>query len=153
MECFIWLTTDHIHEKFTFIFILLIGGQQNVLQGQRHKIQQTINKFVKAELLSSSSMGIAITDLRNGKMIASYDPNRSLIPASSMKILTCAATMKTAGKQFSFVTPVYLARKDFENGVLHGDLIIQGMGDPSFGSYWLENNLSFEQFADVYFIC
>ncbi|HQX44020.1 MAG TPA: D-alanyl-D-alanine carboxypeptidase/D-alanyl-D-alanine-endopeptidase [Saprospiraceae bacterium] len=134
-----------------FIFILLIGGQQNVLQGQRHKIQQTINKFVKAELLSSSSMGIAITDLRNGKMIASYDPNRSLIPASSMKILTCAATMKTAGKQFSFVTPVYLARKDFENGVLHGDLIIQGMGDPSFGSYWLENNLSFEQFADSVF--
>ncbi|MBK7695034.1 MAG: D-alanyl-D-alanine carboxypeptidase [Saprospiraceae bacterium] len=136
-----------------FIFILLIEVNGMSCRDRRHKIQQTINKFVKAELLSSSSMGIAITDLRNGKMIASYDPNHSLIPVSSMKILTCAATMKTAGKQFSFVTPVYLARKDFDNGVLHGDLLIQGMGDQVSALIGWKIIFLLSNLRTVYFIC
>jgi D-alanyl-D-alanine carboxypeptidase/D-alanyl-D-alanine-endopeptidase (penicillin-binding protein 4) len=136
---------------FFFILFIMVCRLEG-LHGQKHKFQQAINKFVKAEIFTNSSIGIAITDLRTGKMIASFDRDRSLIPASSMKLLTCAATMKSAGPQFSFVTPIYLASKGHENGVLHGDLLIQGMGDPSFGSYLLENNLSIENIADsIYF--
>ncbi len=53
------------------------------------------------------------------------------MPASNQKILTSAAALMTLGPDFKFVTRVF-RNGSVTDGVLQGDLIVQGQGDPTF---------------------
>jgi D-alanyl-D-alanine carboxypeptidase/D-alanyl-D-alanine-endopeptidase (penicillin-binding protein 4) len=53
----------------------------------------------------------------------------SFIPASTLKTLTTATTLEVLGPEFRFHTRVK-ATAPIEQGVINGDLIISGGGDP-----------------------
>lgn len=60
-----------------------------------------------------------------------------LMPASSLKILTLAVAVDQLGWNFRYETNV-LATGPIEQGVLQGDLIIRGTGDPTINAF--DNN-------------
>lgn len=84
--------------------------------------------------LKNGNMSFTIFDMASGELVAAHNPNMSLIPASSLKILTCAYGLKTLGKDFKFKTDLEINGPIDQNGVLQGDLIIKGYGDPTLGS-------------------
>lgn len=84
--------------------------------------------------LKNGAMSFTIFDRKTEQLIATHNPNVSLIPASSLKILTCAYGLKTLGKNFKFKTTIETTGEIDKNGVLHGDLILKGYGDPTLGS-------------------
>ena len=51
-----------------------------------------------------------------------------------MKLLTTAAALHTLGPDFRFETRLYASAFPDESGILHGDLYLQGGGDPTLGS-------------------
>ena len=53
-----------------------------------------------------------------------------MLPASNMKIVTLAAAAATLGWNYTYTTTLRAAGR-LENGVLDGDLIVVGSGDPS----------------------
>ena len=54
------------------------------------------------------------------------------MPASNMKIVTLAAAAERLGWDYHYETRL-LAAGPVEGGVLHGDLVVVGSGDPSIG--------------------
>ncbi|MEM9385706.1 MAG: D-alanyl-D-alanine carboxypeptidase/D-alanyl-D-alanine-endopeptidase [Pseudomonadota bacterium] len=50
-------------------------------------------------------------------------------PASTMKLLTTYAALDSLGPGYTWYTQVF-AEGEVQNGVLHGDLVLQGGGDP-----------------------
>jgi D-alanyl-D-alanine carboxypeptidase/D-alanyl-D-alanine-endopeptidase (penicillin-binding protein 4) len=62
-----------------------------------------------------------VTD-SHGRILAAVNCDTLLIPASSLKILTCLAALHTLGADFRFATEFYLAPGN--------SLIIKGYGDP-----------------------
>ena len=50
-------------------------------------------------------------------------------PASVMKLVTTVAALDLLGPAYTWGTPVYLSG-EVRDGTLHGDLILQGQGDP-----------------------
>ena len=67
----------------------------------------------------------------NGKAapLLSYRANASVNPASVMKLVTTYAGLELLGPAYTWPTPVYVDGS-INNGVLTGNLIIQGKGDP-----------------------
>ena len=61
--------------------------------------------------------------------LLSYRANASMNPASVMKLVTTYAGLELLGPSFTWNTPVYVDGT-VKDGVLQGDLIIQGKGDP-----------------------
>ena len=74
--------------------------------------------------------GVAVVDLATGKLLESHGGKEKLPPASVAKAVTALYALDTLGPDHRFVTRV-MARGSIENGVLKGDLILVGGGDPT----------------------
>ncbi len=64
----------------------------------------------------------------------SVNADTRLTPASTLKLLTTAAALETLGPEHRFQTNLYAQKRPDENGILKGDLYLQGGGDPTLGS-------------------
>jgi D-alanyl-D-alanine carboxypeptidase/D-alanyl-D-alanine-endopeptidase (penicillin-binding protein 4) len=74
-------------------------------------------------------------DLDDGRILLQRDPERALIPASGMKLLVTACALETLGPEFRLTTTIgYTGDFDVKTGTLNGDLIVQGVGDPTISS-------------------
>lgn len=81
-------------------------------------------------------MGVLIYDYHTGDTIDAYRENCVIPPASTMKLLTTATVMDMWGADYHFRTPITYTG-DIRDGVLYGDLYIEGRGDPTFGSRYV----------------
>ncbi|MGC1854218.1 MAG: D-alanyl-D-alanine carboxypeptidase/D-alanyl-D-alanine-endopeptidase [Candidatus Aquirickettsiella sp.] len=82
-------------------------------------------------------------DLTHPKILYAKNAQLRLIPASVTKLFIAASAIKHWGARHTFSTQVY-ARGHFVAGVLYGDLVFYGLGDPEFTNekIWsLVNNL------------
>jgi D-alanyl-D-alanine carboxypeptidase/D-alanyl-D-alanine-endopeptidase (penicillin-binding protein 4) len=69
------------------------------------------------------------------------------MPASNMKVVTMAAAAERLGWDYTFTTKV-VATGPVEGGVLRGDLVVVGGGDPSLGGRPSEGPAVLERWAD-----
>ena len=87
-------------------------------------------KFPGSEV---SRIGIYVENLSTGKIETAYNADMSFTPASVMKCITSATAQISLRPDFCFKTTVrplgYIA-----SGILHGDLLVTGSGDPTLGS-------------------
>ncbi len=76
-----------------------------------------------------TTVGYLLIDLETGQVLAELNPDLPLIPASTAKLATAVAALDVLGPEHRFSTEL-LARGALTGGVLHGDLILRGGGDP-----------------------
>src|SRR5262245_43422132 len=76
-----------------------------------------------------TAVGYLLIDLESGQVLAELNPDVPLIPASTAKLATAVAALDVLGPEHRFSTEL-LARGALAGGVLHGDLILHGGGDP-----------------------
>lgn len=81
-------------------------------------------------VLARGTWGVLVKSLRSGETIYALNPRKLLIPASNMKVVTLAAAADRLGWDFTFETKLYAAGR-IGDGVLAGDLVVVGGGDPS----------------------
>ncbi|WP_198034059.1 D-alanyl-D-alanine carboxypeptidase/D-alanyl-D-alanine-endopeptidase [Acidihalobacter ferrooxydans] len=70
-----------------------------------------------------------VIDLNNGRTLAALHPAQMLTPASVSKLYVTAAALHQWGAAYRFTTAA-LYRGTIRNATLHGDLVLQGSGDP-----------------------
>lgn len=76
------------------------------------------------------TVGFVVSDLETGQILEVNAPDEGLPPASVTKAVTALFALDALGPDFRFATEV-LATGPIENGVLQGDLILVGGGDPN----------------------
>lgn len=68
-----------------------------------------------------------------GEPLFSIHPRAVLVPASNNKVFTAIWALDVLGPEYRFPTDLLLAGELTRDGVLRGDVILRGSGDPSFG--------------------
>ncbi|TVR63317.1 MAG: D-alanyl-D-alanine carboxypeptidase/D-alanyl-D-alanine-endopeptidase [Gemmatimonadales bacterium] len=91
--------------------------------------------------------GVLAVSAVDGDVLFARNAEAALAPASNQKLFTSAAALHELGPEFRF--PTYLlARGRVDAGVLQGDLILYGTGDPSMASRLLDSaEAPFREFA------
>lgn len=93
-------------------------------------LKTDIDKLLQDPALAHSMTGILVVSLKDGRTLYEQNADVMLIPASNQKLLTSAAALHRLGADFRFVTRLWINGEIDSQGVLHGDLILQGSGDP-----------------------
>ncbi|MEX2179924.1 MAG: D-alanyl-D-alanine carboxypeptidase/D-alanyl-D-alanine-endopeptidase [Gemmatimonadaceae bacterium] len=97
---------------------------------ERAELRHVIDSMLAAPEVRHARWGVLIVDPDRGDTLYSHDAGKLFVPASNMKIITAAVALEVLGPDFRFRTPV-LARGPVQDGVLLGDLLVVGRGDPS----------------------
>lgn len=116
---------------FLFLYFANILGQTN----------SSVIRFIENPKLAHSSIGICIKDL-NGKELMSFNKQASLTPASVLKIVTTATALELLGDSFKYDTELFVNNEELQ------ELIINGHGDPTLGSEYIDETSS--HFLDVW---
>lgn len=90
----------------------------------------------------ASSVAVVVRDLSTGEDVVSQNPYKAMLPASTMKCLTAAAAIEAGLDTVRFETRVYVRGK-IDDGVLMGDLVVVGGGDPTVESSQFPANAGF----------
>lgn len=90
--------------------------------------------FLQHKTLKNASIGFYAFNLTDNKAIINHNGDLALIPASSLKLITTASALEVLGESHRFTTTINYSGK-IENGVLNGNIIIKGGGDPALGSH------------------
>lgn len=69
-----------------------------------------------------------------GRTIVARNAGDGLVPASTMKVMTAAAALRLLGPGHRFTTRVVTAAAPEGDGVVRGDLVLVGGGDPALAS-------------------
>jgi D-alanyl-D-alanine carboxypeptidase/D-alanyl-D-alanine-endopeptidase (penicillin-binding protein 4) len=77
-----------------------------------------------------TAIGYLLIDLASGQELAEFNPDLPLIPASTAKLATATVALDVLGPEYRFRTEL-LIDGQIERGVLRGDLVLRGGGDPS----------------------
>jgi len=117
------------------LFILLCCFTQNIVsQANIEKLQSIVDKQLSYSEFDHANVTLTLLDIETNNIIASHRPDKVLIPASSLKLITTLTGIKTLGPEFRFKTGLYYNGSIDDQGVLNGDIVIVGGGDPTLGS-------------------
>lgn len=95
--------------------------------------QSPAAQFAASGSVLPDKCAVLIIDLKSGKEVDSHNADKPLIPASVTKAVTIASTLMESGVNYKYHTRVYMTGK-VQDGVLMGNLLIEGSGDPSLGA-------------------
>lgn len=94
-------------------------------------VENAVEQLAQRPGMEAASLGVAVMRLGpDSEIVIDVNGKRSLIPASTMKILTSVTALELLGPETIFETVLGYGGT-LDAGVLQGDLIIRGGGDPT----------------------
>jgi serine-type D-Ala-D-Ala carboxypeptidase/endopeptidase (penicillin-binding protein 4) len=108
---------------------------------------KSLNSMLADSVMAHAEVSFCILDAGTGKTVFQYNEDKSLIPASVLKLVTSAAALELLGPDYTFKTCIgYTGRISKFFNKLDGDIIIRGGGDPTLASKNFEEH--YAGFAD-----
>lgn len=118
--------------RLPFVALALLAVSQVTPAADPQPLAKQIEAVFDKPEFKRAHWGALVVDAKTGDTVYEKEPDKFFTPASVTKLFTCGAALVEFGADFQFETPVF-ARGDAQKGVLRGDLILRGSGDPSFG--------------------
>jgi D-alanyl-D-alanine carboxypeptidase/D-alanyl-D-alanine-endopeptidase (penicillin-binding protein 4) len=121
----------------SFVLIVSISSAQ-----KNYNIDAIIDEYKKDKSLENGNFSYCLLNAQTTELISDFNSKTLLIPASTLKVITTSAALAILGKDFKYETKIaYTGSLDSITGVLKGNLIIIGSGDPTLNSEYF-NSLS-----------
>lgn len=119
-----------------------VRGQQTVA------LQDRLQAVFDAYRWGDARWGVLVVSLDTNDTIFAVEPDAALAPASNVKLLTTAGALHVLGPEYRFRTWV-LGDGRVEDGVLLGDLVLYGTGDPGISDrFYSAKDEIFHRLAD-----
>jgi D-alanyl-D-alanine carboxypeptidase/D-alanyl-D-alanine-endopeptidase (penicillin-binding protein 4) len=100
----------------------------------RTALRHTIDSLVSQPQFRTAEWAILVVDPARADTIYKHNAQLLMVPASNMKIITSAVALTQLGGDFRYTT-TFGARGQFVDGVLRGDLVVTGRGDPTLSDH------------------
>lgn len=109
-----------------------------VANTQAAMLPGTVLQELKKADIPTDAVAIDVREVGKSLPLISLNAQLPINPASTMKLLTTYAGLEILGPAYRWKTEAYLDGK-LENGVLYGNLVFKGYGDPklTIEAFWL----------------
>ena len=113
-------------------------------------LYRDISYLISDPNLFNANVGIYVESLDRGDILFKQNEHKLFIPASNMKLFTSATALLRFGPDFRFKTEIY-TQGNVDGGVLSGNLIIRGKGDPSIAPRFYDGDFRsvFSDWAEI----
>jgi D-alanyl-D-alanine carboxypeptidase/D-alanyl-D-alanine-endopeptidase (penicillin-binding protein 4) len=112
------------------------------------ELQSDLERLIRSPGWKGDEWGVMVVSLDKGDTLFSHRPDATLAPASNLKLYTSAAALYYLGPNYRYSTYV-LSSAPVEGGVLKGDLVLYGTGDPTLSDrFFASKTTVWEMFAD-----
>src|SRR5258707_540249 len=122
-----------------------------VSKGKKPRVAAATRKFgeradalLAAAPANKGEWGLLIADAETGEMLYELNADKYFVPASNMKLFTTALALAKLGPDYQFHTTLETRGTVSPAGVLAGDLILVGRGDPNLSNRKFPYNLKEE---------
>jgi D-alanyl-D-alanine carboxypeptidase/D-alanyl-D-alanine-endopeptidase (penicillin-binding protein 4) len=92
-------------------------------------MEDSLDRLLAGRTAASLKVALHAVSLEDGRVLYSRSANDPMVPASNMKLITAAAALWVLKPDYVYETP-FFASGPIRNGVLEGDLYVQGRGAP-----------------------
>lgn len=124
-----------------YALLILVSLSIPSLNGQR----EVMDSILADTAFTGTSYSFCFADAITGEIIFSHDAERNLSSASVMKLYPTSVALSLLGPCYRYSTTLCLAGEfNSKKGVLDGDVVIIGGGDPALGSEYFS-----EHYGDV----
>jgi D-alanyl-D-alanine carboxypeptidase/D-alanyl-D-alanine-endopeptidase (penicillin-binding protein 4) len=106
------------------LLLLLYGGA-----AAQTSLPIPVQSALNYRSVPHESLSIYVEELQTGNVVLAWNDAVPRNPASVEKMLTTLVALDTLGPTYSWKTDVYLLG-EVRDGVLNGDLLLKGFGDP-----------------------
>lgn len=130
-----------------FLAILLV--LQLVVIAQIPALDKWCERISKDPAIKGCTYSLCVKDLSSGNTLEDYNAQLLLTPASCLKLLTTAAALAKLGEDFTFKTNCSYSGTISKEGILIGDIMIHGSGDPTLASSAIENGPTAESIVQA----
>jgi len=110
-------------------------------------LRADLEQFIGGPNWRTARWGVMVVSLDEGDTLFSHAGDALLTPASNIKLFTSAAALYYLGPEFRYNT-FLLGTGPIENGVLQGDLVLYGTGDPTLSDRFGTRTSVWRAFAD-----
>ncbi len=128
--------------------ILNLFGSPPVSKNQQ--IQKLIQDFQKDSLMLHGQWSCTALDAKSGQVLVAVNNEKSLAPASCLKLVTTAAAACMLGENFRFETRLEYTGQVTPAKILDGNLFITGTGDPTLGSSRFDSVLTLPDLIEMW---
>lgn len=99
------------------------------------QISSVVEEWKTDKDLKSATLSFCVIDTKTGEVISELNSHQYVIPASTQKVITTGAALGTLGGSYRYSTRIYhTGTFNKETGIVNGDIIIYGGGDPTLQS-------------------
>lgn len=103
---------------------------------QAAALAERIRRVLDAPRFQAASWGVEVLSLDSGQVLFARNPHQAFLPASNAKLFTVAMALQELGPERRLRTSLYAAARPGPDGVLAGDLVLYGRGDPTLMRPW-----------------
>ena len=146
---FAFICQSIMFRYFTVLLCILLFGAVQLLFSQetvniasgRGELILSIQKLVKDNDLKNASVSFFAQKVKSKQIVADLNSDLSLVPASTMKLVTTSAALNVFGSSYKFSTILQYDGEIDSNHTLNGNIYIKGGGDPTLGSALFADSL------------
>jgi D-alanyl-D-alanine carboxypeptidase/D-alanyl-D-alanine-endopeptidase (penicillin-binding protein 4) len=120
-------------KHFALLIFLPLLPVRGFTQSPVQKLEAAYQEFTADPQTRYAMTSLCVLDAGTGKVLFARNENIGLATASTLKTITSATAFSLLGKDFRYQTTLSYSG-NISNGVLKGDLIITGSGDPTLAS-------------------
>jgi D-alanyl-D-alanine carboxypeptidase/D-alanyl-D-alanine-endopeptidase (penicillin-binding protein 4) len=98
------------------------------------ELRARVRELVSRPEFAASNLAIKVASLDTGRVLLEENASKWMQPASNMKLYTVAAALDRLGPDYHFITSVYAPARPDASGIVRGDMVVYGRGDPSYAT-------------------
>jgi D-alanyl-D-alanine carboxypeptidase/D-alanyl-D-alanine-endopeptidase (penicillin-binding protein 4) len=117
---------------YATLFVCLVAS------AHAESLPETVAQELKKVQIPQTGIAIEVIEVGKHTPLISINTQRAMNPASTMKLLTTYAALDALGPAYTWKTEAW-TDGELKDGVLNGNLILKGYGDPKFTieQFWL----------------
>lgn len=120
------------------LIFLFFANSVSLAQNTYQRLNQAYNILKADPQAQYATTAVIVLDGLTGKNVYARNENVGMATASTLKTITSATAFSLLGKDFQYQTNLAYAGTISSEGVLNGNLVIIGGGDPTLGSWRYE---------------
>jgi D-alanyl-D-alanine carboxypeptidase/D-alanyl-D-alanine-endopeptidase (penicillin-binding protein 4) len=117
------------NKAFPLVTLLLCAGMHWPLQAAPRPLPLEVEAALERAQVPPEALVVMVQEVGSRRPRLAWQADQPVNPASLMKLFTTYAALELLGPAWAWTTPVWL-QGSVKDGVLDGNLVIKGNGDP-----------------------